>query len=327
MEQPPQFLDAVRRGRAIIPGKVTSSATIPWLLASVLTLGCPATPFREVTVNFDAGSSLAVAVDAGQKEEALRFSVAALRSPEGTYSAYGRVFQRMGQKMGRKVELIQRRTYREVNDLLLSGQVDAAFVCTGGYVDLERRARGAVEILAAPVVNGRMTYRSLTIVPVGSSAQSLADLAGKRFAFTDPLSFTGYLVVAARVRSMGSQPERFFSRTLFTQGHDRSTKAVAGGLVDGAAVDNHVFDELMRQNPALARQVRVIDVSPEYGIPPVVALTSLSVETRSRIRGALLSLETDGEAVPLLRNLHVERFAVPEKSLYDSARVLAESSP
>ncbi|MHB8874632.1 MAG: substrate-binding domain-containing protein [Myxococcaceae bacterium] len=292
-------------------------------LAAVLAAGCWAKPLPEVEVDLDAGASLtARASRAGPQK--LRFSVAAMQSPKGTYQAYSRLFDRMGEKLGMDIELVQRRTYREVNDLLIAGHTDVAFVCTGGYLDLRRRAPGAVDLVAVPVVGGETTYRSLIIVPAASGAKRFKELSGKRFAFTDELSFSGHAYPHYLVRAAGMNPERFFSAALFTHSHDRSIKAVARGLVDAAAVDNHIHDELLDQEPSLANELRTIAMSPPFGIPPVVALTSLPLETRERVRTVLLGLDSDPGAAAILRELRIERFVVPSTDLYDAAAVVTE---
>ena len=60
----------------------------------------------------------------------LRLAVAAIISPEGTVESYSGLAAYLEDKVGRPVELIQRRTYAEANELIERGQVDLAFVCT-----------------------------------------------------------------------------------------------------------------------------------------------------------------------------------------------------
>jgi len=60
----------------------------------------------------------------------LRVAVAAVISPEGTVDSYRPLLNYLGTKLGRPIELVQRRTYAEVNDLIRDGKVDLAFVCT-----------------------------------------------------------------------------------------------------------------------------------------------------------------------------------------------------
>ncbi|HSN92721.1 MAG TPA: PhnD/SsuA/transferrin family substrate-binding protein [Anaeromyxobacteraceae bacterium] len=292
-------------------------------LAFLVTLGCEATPYEEVRVDFRVPPPAVEWSAAPPTGRALRLSVAAMQSPVDTFSDYSRFLERMGTLLGERVRFVQRRTYAEVNDLLLSGQLDAALLCTGGFLDLEARNPGAVEVLAVPVIDGRTTYRSLVLVPEASRTRSLWNLAGMRFAFTDELSLSGHLYVARLLADSGREPGRFFASTVFTRSHDRSVDAVARGVVDGAAVDSLVFDALAARDPSLRSRVRVVHRSPPYGVMPVVASTTLPAETRARLRAVLLGLHQDPEAAEALRAVHIERFVPPEPGLYDEAARVA----
>lgn len=293
-------------------------------LASLGALACEDTPYEEVRVDFEVPrASAAAGRPAPAPERALRLSVAAMQSPVDTFSDYSRFLDRMGALLGERVRFVQRRTYAEVNDLLLTGQLDAALLCTGGFLDLEARNPGAVEVLAVPVIDGQTTYRSLVLVPEASPARSLWDLAGARFAFTDELSLSGHLYVARLLADSGRDAGRFFASTVFTRSHDRSIDAVARSVVDGAAVDSLVFEALATRDPSLRSKVRVVHRSPAYGVMPLVASTALSPETRARLREVLLALHRDPEAAASLRAVHIERFVAPAPGLYDEAARVA----
>ncbi|MEK7204519.1 MAG: phosphate/phosphite/phosphonate ABC transporter substrate-binding protein, partial [candidate division NC10 bacterium] len=169
-----------------------------------------------------------------ERKAPLRIAVAAMISPEETLSVYQELMDYIAAKLGRPVEIKQRRTYQEVNDMLGAGKLDAAILCSGTYVHAKRQY--GVELLAVPVINGSPTYRSYIIVPQSSTAASLEELHRKRFAFTDPLSTSGYLYPVYALVSKGRQPATFFTKTLFTYSHDNSIEAGAEGVVDGAAV-------------------------------------------------------------------------------------------
>ncbi|MBI5068326.1 MAG: phosphate/phosphite/phosphonate ABC transporter substrate-binding protein [Deltaproteobacteria bacterium] len=282
-------------------------------------LACSQSPYPEVEVDMSARPARTESRPERPSRPVLRFSVAAIQSPQDTFAAYSRFFDRMGTLLGAEIRFLQRRTYAEVDDLLLTGQLDAALVCTGGYLDLLARDPGAVEVLAVPVIGGRSTYHSLLIVPATSPATAPADLAGKRFAFTDELSFSGHLYPSSLFRGLGLDPRHHFASTSFTRSHDRSIDAVARGLADGAAVDSLVYESLLARDPQLSSRVRVIHRSPAYGLMPVVAATRLPAETRARLRAVLLGLHRDPEAAAQLRAVGIDRFGPPEPGLFDSA--------
>lgn len=279
--------------------------------------GCPSTPYPEAPVALD--SSPAAAPSRPPAPETLRFSVAAMLSPQETFSGYSRLLERLGDAIGVRLELVQRRTYAEVNDLLTAGKIDAAILCTGGYLELERRNPGATEILAVPVIRGESTYRSYLVVQAGARIRSLADLEGKRFAYTDHLSLSGHLYAVHLLETQRKNPSTFFGTVQFTGSHDRSLDAVARGAVDGAAVDSLVFDAIVAARPEVAKKVRIIHRSPPFGAAPVVASTYLPPERREQLRRALLALASDEDAATALRVVGFDAFAAPTPHLYDTA--------
>lgn len=293
-----------------------------WLVASACLLAaaaaCEVTRFREVEASLAPVPAAPAPQPHPGGRPALRFSVAAVESPRETYSAYSRLFGRVAEQLDGAAEFVQRPSYAEVNDLLALGRVDVAFLCAGGWLELQRRSPGAAEVLAVPVVGGEASYRSLVVVPAASPAREMADLAGKRFAYTDELSLSGRSYVVRLLETMGRDPDRFFGAVTYTRSHDRSITAVARGIVDGAAVHSLVFAHMSARDPTLAGRVWIIHRSPPFGAMPVVASLRLPTTVRQRLRRILLDLSNDPAGAAALRELAIERFAEPRAGLYDA---------
>lgn len=248
----------------------------------------------------------------------LRVAVAAIISPEGTLESYQPLLQYLEKKVGRPVELVQRRTYAEVNDLIRRDEVDIAFVCTRAYV-IGKREFG-MELLAIPEVHGQRVYYSQIIVRADLPAHSFRDLRGTVFAFTDPLSNTGYLYPNVLLHRLGERPETFFARTFFTYGHDNSISAVAEGIADAASVDSIVLDYAIKRDPSLTTRLRVLQTSPPFGMPPVVVSPELRPQAKALLRNILLTMHTDPEGQAALKVLEIDRFVPGRDSDYDSIR-------
>ena len=251
----------------------------------------------------------------------LRVAVAAVTSPQGTLESYHLLLDYISAKLDRPVELVQRRTYAEINDLVERGYVDMAFVCTSAYI--AGKEKFGMQLLAAPQVQGNTVYYSVMIVPAGSTAKSILDLRGKVFAFTDPMSTTGHEYPSQLVRDQGFTPDQFFLRTFFTYSHDDAIRAISAGLADGAAVDSIVLDYALVRDPTLATKLRVIHRSIPFGIPPVVINPSIRPQLKAQLEEVLLGMSADpdgGQAA--LKMLGVERFVVINDSAYDTVRNL-----
>lgn len=250
----------------------------------------------------------------------LRLAVAAIISPQGTAESYAELANYLGEKLHRPVQLIQRRTYAEVNGLIADQSVDLAFVCTSAYI--EGSADFAMELLVAPEIDGRIVYNSVLIVPGGSAAESMADLQGKVFAFTDPMSFTGRVYPTYLVQELGGNPADFFAKTFFTYSHDRAIQAVAARVANGAAVDSLVLDYAIKRDPALNERLRIIHLSPPFGIPPVVVPPGLPARQKLLMHDILVSMYEDPRGLEILTHLGIDRFVPITDAAYDGVRRL-----
>src|SRR3970040_1369537 len=108
----------------------------------------------------------------------LRLAIASVLSPLPTSDLYQQLADYLGRKLDRPVELVQGKTYAEINDLVKSGDVTLALVCTNPY--LQGREDFGMELLVAPQVGGDTVYYSLLIAGADSTAQSLSDLPDAR---------------------------------------------------------------------------------------------------------------------------------------------------
>lgn len=248
----------------------------------------------------------------------LRIAVGGMITPKEGFGYYQRFLKYLEVKMGQPVEFVDRENYAEINKLVKEGQVDVAFVCGGPYVD--GHDDFGMELLVAPRAYGGQVYYSYIIVAKDSPIQSLAGLRGKVFAFTDPLSNTGTLVPTYLLAKMGETPEHFFKKFFFSQSHDKSIKAVAQGVADGAAVDSLIWEYAARVNPEFAAKTKVINKSAPYGIPPVVVRAGLDPATKTRLRQVFIEAHLDREGAEILRGMMIEKFQPIEDSAYDSIR-------
>ena len=244
----------------------------------------------------------------------MRVAVGAMVSPQETFVYYRELLDFLRGKTGRTAELIQRKTYGEINELLGRGRIDIAFICSGPFA--KGREMHGFEPLAVPITGDSPFYRSYLIVK-DEAFQSLADLKGRTFAFTDPESNTGKLVPTFWLAQMGESPERYFEKIIYTYSHDNSILAVSKGLVDGAAVDSLIWEYYHTAKSALTASTRVIKRSEPYPIPPIVASRSFPEEGRRQVSEALLKMHEDPEGRRILDRLAIERFILPPAEWFE----------
>jgi len=215
---------------------------------------------------------------------------------------------------GREVRLTSRRTYQEITALLVSGQLDAAWIC--GYPFVQFRDRLA--LVAVPVWRGAPLYRSHLIAGAGRGADDIEALAGDLHAFSDPDSNSGYLVTRALIAERGLDPGRFFRRGIFTYGHRNVIRAVAAGLAQSGSVDGYVHDVLTEVEPDLTAGAEIVRRSEPLGFPPVACLAAQASDPRiGALRAALLGMGESEAGRGVLKALRLDGFIEAPGSLFD----------
>jgi phosphonate transport system substrate-binding protein len=251
-------------------------------------------------------------------DKSLKAAISGVISPTKTIENYEELLTYIGEKLDREVELFQRSTYSEINDLIQGRRVDVAFVCSLAYV--KGNDDFGMELLVVPQIHGETVYYSYLIVAAENSIDDLGDLRGASFAFTDPISNSGYLVPAYQLSLLDESPVSFFEEYYFTYSHDNAILAVADKLVDAAAVDSLVYDQMVNGNPELSAKTRVVARWGPYGIPPVVVSPALHPEMKQRLQEFFVNLHNSDEGSGILNNLGIDRFIIAADSAYDSIR-------
>jgi phosphonate transport system substrate-binding protein len=221
---------------------------------------------------------------------------------------------------GHPVLLIMRRTYQEITALLVSGQLDAAWIC--GYPFVVHR--NELQLVAVPLWRGRPQYQSYLIADRDRDADNLGDLKGDIHAFSDPDSNSGFLVTRAMLAEIGLRPEKHFARTFFTYGHRNVIRAVASGLARSGSVDGYVYDVVAQLEPDLTASTRVIRASEPLGFPPIAAPRNAVDDRRlKRLSEALLGMSQDEGGRKVLALLQLDGFVSGSAELFDSIAMKA----
>lgn len=229
----------------------------------------------------------------------------------------------LSQRLDTRITFVSRDQYQTVHDLLFNGQVDAAWTCGYPFV----RFQSQLQLVAVPLYQGQPTYQSYLIRPLGDTAVSgWSSLAGKVFAYSDPLSNSGWLVAQGEFARIGIG-QRDLKRTFFAHGHRNVADAVASRLADAGSIDGYVWETMKLQGMAGASQTEVIWKSRLHGFPPLVAATGAEPTRVEALRRSLLDMQKDDAGRALLKSLNLDGFIAGQAGLFDSIRQLARSVP
>ncbi|MFZ5945190.1 MAG: phosphate/phosphite/phosphonate ABC transporter substrate-binding protein [Bacillota bacterium] len=260
-----------------------------------------------------------------QDTKPFKIALATGISPESNIEYYWALVKFIENQLGRKVEIVQRQNYAEINYLLSLNLVDVALICSSSY--LLAKEDFNIELLVVPKIYGEYNYQSYIIVKESSEIREFAQLKDKRFAFSDPMSTTGYYYPAYRITEYGSNPHDFFSRFFFSYSHDNSIYAVLNGLADGAAIDSTVYYKVIKNNPEISKNIRIIEKSPKFMNSPIVARSNLDENLKEEFIKLFLSVNENENFKNIFAKFDIEGYKVepnPEKSYENVYQLINE---
>lgn len=249
----------------------------------------------------------------------------------GTYLApnilpvYEAVTDEIGRRLGIPAELVVETDYESCK----RDENDVCFVCSLPYVMFERQGISPAEPVAAPVLKGERyagapVYFSDVIVHRESPVRSFDDLRGRSWSYNEPLSHSGYGITRYHLLRKG-ETSGFFGQVVEAGFHEESIRMVSGGEVDASAVDSQVLAVALRDDPALRRDVRVIDALGPSTIQPVAVSKRLPRDLRDEIRRLLLTMGDDPSCRERLDVGLVDRFVAVDSSSYDDIRMMVDA--
>src|SRR6059058_1222264 len=194
----------------------------------------------------------------------------------------------LSDSIGQKVTLHIAKDYGDLRTQMENGSVDIGSFSPFAYVDAARG--GKIRIIAQSIIEGSATYRGIIVTRKDRGLKSIADLKGKRFAFVDPKSASGYVYPRAMLIEKGINPETFFKETIFAGSHDKVIAAVLEGRVDAGAIYDGAIGVAQRSGVSTENLITLATSDP---IPhdAIAVRIGLNGSTVKRIQTALINLD------------------------------------
>jgi phosphonate transport system substrate-binding protein len=228
------------------------------------------------------------------------------------------------EQSGCNVSFVARESYQEILNLLLSDQIDAAWICGYPYIRYETE----LDLLSVPLYQNEPLYRAYLIQSNQPSANihSWKDLKNKVLAYSDPLSNSGWLVAQAELVKAGLTTSDL-KRSFFAHGHRNVAEAVAARLANAGSIDGYVWETMRKQGMGAIAKTSVVWQSEPYGFPPIVTKSKNSHPCRERLQKSLMGMTNDTIGRDLLNALNLSGFIGGSPDMFDSIRRLAQQVP
>jgi len=215
-----------------------------------------------------------------------------------------------GQQLGRMlsvalgvpVEAVVSTSFTAAIEAMCAGRADIGALNPFSYVLAHEKC--GVEVAAVSVRLGLPFYRAQISARADANINKIEDLRGKRFAFVDPASTSGYLFPAAMLKKMGYDPDRFFSQTVFAGSHPNVILAIYRGQVDGGSTFEDARTNVQAQFPDVMQKVKVLGYTNPIPNDTWSLSTRLSADVRAKIKDRLLRISKTPEGAQALRTLY-----------------------
>ena len=169
------------------------------------------------------------------------------------------------------------------------------FAQTCGF-PLTHKLRDHVQLLATPryAVPGcaGATYVSWIVVRQEDPAKTPADLRGRRVAYNDDGSQSGYNTLRAMLAPL-AEGGRFLGATIESGAHRRSLGMVKAGEADVAAIDCVTFSLIARAAPEEVQGIRVLCASGTAPGLPYVTASSTASDDVQRLQDGIAAAFAD----------------------------------
>ena len=244
-------------------------------------------------------SLFSAAADA-ETQKPLEFGVGLFQpDKEKNDATYKPLADYLGKQLGREVRLRTVDTWEGLAKSLASGETDMALMGPWGYV-LANHQAGA-EAVATILYQGKPEYFAIMVTSPKSGINKIDDMKGRTFAFGDKGSTSGYLIPNHEFMMRGIDPDKFFSKVIYTR-HQAIETQVTRGELDAGADYNRNRDAMIEQGLIKAADSRIIWTSaplPNDALALSKDLAKDSVFTAKLVK----ALEGIGEALKTQPNL------------------------
>lgn len=192
-----------------------------------------------------------------------------------------------------KFDVLVPQNYVAVVEAFGSKKADVAALNTFGYVMAHERY--GVEARLTVIRHNMDTYQGQIIARADSKINELKDLEGKKFAFVDPASTSGYLWPLKLLKDAAVKT----GETMFAAKHDNVVSMVYQGQVDAGATYYSPPDEegaqdarrlVKAQYPDVESKIKIIKLTDPIPNDPIVFRKDMPEEMKVKITDAFVKM-------------------------------------
>ena len=228
----------------------------------------------------------------------------------------------LSKQLGMSVKLTVIPCYEKTLSSFTDKKMDAAFL--GSMTYLLAHTRLGVQVLARPEgLDGASTSHGVIVVRTVSAIRSIRNMKGKRIAFVDRDTMSGYHLPLAYLKKRGVDHMTYFKEFYFAGTNEDVVYDVLDRKADIGAVKNTVLTELAVEDQGVRSELLILARTPDMPANGLVVRRDLGAPLKEKLKAALLNMHDDPEGAGILNRFGARRFIEATDGDYASAYSIA----
>ena len=266
-----------------------------------------------------------LATTADAQQGTLKIGIIPYDAPNKLQTEYTPFANYLGAKTRMPVKLFIAQEYVGVAEALQADQIDCAYLNPLSYVLFYQRMKDTPEHLipvAMPEVHGSLYYYGIIVTRKDTGIRTIQGLRGKKMAFAEPNSTSGYLYPFQYLMAHGINPNKDLGEKVFA-----GTPAVIPALLNHEVDAGAVFEEglaLFTHSTAERNSLYVLArVGPIANGMLVIRGNVPPAEVKA-IESAMAQINSDPQGVAANKALDVTKWDKANDAVFNPVRVSAK---
>ena len=251
--------------------------------------------------------------------EKINFGVIPTAGSTSMKENFSGLTEHLNKKLGINVELQLAGDYTGVITGMQHKHIDVAYFGPESYVQAQKRANAEALVVEVDAESGLPGYRGIILTKKDSGLNTLESIKDKTWAFTSSQSTSGTLVPTVMFSKSGIDPQKYFSKVLYSGGHEASILSIKAGKIDAASTNtldfNRGLGKAWNEN-----DFNIIWTSDLIPGSPMAVRGDLPESLKKALKEAFISYnDKDG-----LNKLKIKGYIEANDSMYNPIRDLIE---
>ncbi len=216
----------------------------------------------------------------------------------------------LSEELGMPVRFTILSRYPHIITRFVSRHLDGAFF--GAFTAALAHETLFVEPIARPVsLDGSMTTNGYVFARTSSGIKDISQMRGKRIAYVDQVTATGYLYAPYLLKAYGIKDlEGFFKSEEYTGGHDTALYTVLAGRADIGVAKARIIDQIRERDPLAKEEIRILYKSPDLPDNTLCVRKDLPEDFKLKLKNILLSMHKNPKGQKVLELFAAMQFTL-----------------